>query len=113
MQFDFSGGVEVKAHQACVVFDTRSGAVAHIHESITLQGAEPPSPEALAAQALDHFRAFARETQLTRLDTVDVLHVPPEGLASGGTVTVDLRTRRLVVAEAAGAPSLQGGRMSD
>jgi hypothetical protein len=101
-------------HQVCVVYDTKTGAIAHIHQSVTFEGAEVPSKEQLESRAKDlavkfatppsepsHPRAkalareFAARFRGIKLDRLDVLHLKPEEL-TGEPMKVNTRSRRLV-----------------
>ena len=43
MRSDSSVGLRVAGHPTCVVYDKKTGEVAHSHDCITFEGAELPS----------------------------------------------------------------------
>jgi hypothetical protein len=63
MRSDSSTGLRVAAHQTCVVYDKKTGKVAHIHDCITFEGAELPSKEHVEARAMQLTRQFAAKDQ--------------------------------------------------
>ncbi|WP_137389349.1 hypothetical protein [Rhodoligotrophos defluvii] len=96
MHFDHSPGLRVIDHQACVVFDRDTGNVAHIHDSITFEGGEMPSREAIEARAMELARQFAAERPGIDLDRLDILHVSPEEVEEVMVPRVDVQARKLV-----------------
>jgi hypothetical protein len=96
MPFDDSRGIRFAGHQACVIFDRKTGKVAHIHEAITFEGADLPSKAAVEARALELAREFAAKLPGVKFDRLEVLHIDPAELAAGRSVRVDIKARRLV-----------------
>jgi hypothetical protein len=114
MQFNDTQSARIANHQACVVFDKKTGIISHIHQSITFEGAEAPSKEQFEARAKQLAREFAAPSkepsespakQLARefsaksrgikLDRLEVLHVRPDEL-TGQPMKVDTKSSRLV-----------------
>jgi hypothetical protein len=52
-----STGYQVQSVQACVVFDTASGEIHHVHQVVTMEGAEATSDDEVKQRAL----LFARQ----------------------------------------------------
>ena len=96
MHSDSSGGLQVAAHQTCVVFDKKTGKVAHIHDCITFEGAEIPSKEHVESRAMQLTRQIAATRPGIKLDRLEVLHVKPEELEHVLGTRVDVKTRKLV-----------------
>ena len=107
MRSDSSGGLQVAAHQTCVVFDKKTGKVAHIHDCITFEGAEIPSKEHVESRAMQLTRQIAATRPGIKLDRLEVLHVKPEELEHVLGPRVDVKTRKLVQAGDMLPPSLK------
>jgi hypothetical protein len=114
MKFDDAQGTRISSHQACVVFDNKTGNIGLIHQSITFEGAEAPSKDQfemrakqlareLAAPSKEpsepHAKELARdlstESRGIQLDRLEVLHVQPDEL-TGKPMKVDTKSLRLV-----------------
>jgi hypothetical protein len=114
MQFDDTQSARVANHQACVVFDKKTGIISHIHQSITFEGAKAPSKEQfelrakqlaqqfagptkkpLESPAKELAREFSAKFRGIKLDRLEVLHVRPDEL-TGQPVKVDTKSYRLV-----------------
>lgn len=102
MQIDTPEGARIVDFQTCVVFDKETGRIAHIHDSITLEGAEAPSRETFEARAMELARQFAGERPGIRLDQLEILHVRPEELEDVHAPYVDVGTRSLIQKEPRG-----------
>ena len=74
-----------------VVYDPKTGHIAHTHQVLTRQGGLHPDPAALEKLALEH-GARARNASL---DGHALLHVDPATLDSDAGYAVDLKTRTL------------------
>ncbi|MFZ0397421.1 MAG: hypothetical protein WAM06_05195 [Methyloceanibacter sp.] len=123
MHFNDAQAERITDHQVCVVYDKKTGTIAHIHQSITFEGAEAPTKEQFEARAKEFAREFAepptgelepRARKLAgefaakfrgiKLDRLDVLHVKPDQF-TGQAMKVDTRSQRLVpVASKRSAP---------
>jgi hypothetical protein len=102
-----STGYQVRSVQACVVFDTESGEIHHVHQVVTMEGAEATSDDEVKQRAL----SFARQrlesgTPLPGEQTVrpvegelDALQVDPSLVDRTRPQRVDPRSRRLVPIE--------------
>jgi hypothetical protein len=75
MQFNDTQSARIANHQACVVFDKKTGIISHIHQSITFEGAEAPSKEQFEARAKQLAREFA-PGQPMKVDTKSSRLVP-------------------------------------
>jgi hypothetical protein len=95
MQLETSD-VRVAEHYACVLFDKKTGAIAHIHESITFEGATPPSKDDVASRAIELAREYATKLPGIKVDRLEVLHVRPDELIEG-SLKVDTKSRKLVL----------------
>jgi hypothetical protein len=100
MRSDNSTGLRVAGHQTCVVYDKKTGKVAHIHDCITFEGAELPSKEHVESRAMQLTRQFAAKRPGIKLDRLEVLHVKPEELEKARAPMVDVKARKLVAAAA-------------
>jgi len=94
--FDATDGGRIADRQTCVIFDGRTGRVAHVHESVTLEGAPSPSREEVEARAMELARDFAPQLPWVELEHLELLHVPQEELPDGPVYEVDLSTRKIV-----------------
>ena len=102
-----STGYQVQSVQACVVFDTASGEIHHVHQVVTIEGAEPTSDDEVKQRAL----SFARQrlesgTPLPGEQTVrnvegelEALQVDPSLVDRIRPQRVDPKTRTLVPIE--------------
>jgi len=114
MQFDDTQRARIANHQACVVFDKKTGLISHVHQSVTFEGAEAPSKEqfearakqlarefgapsreSLESPAKELAREFAAKFRGIKLDRLAVLHVRPDEL-TGQRMKVDTKSHRLV-----------------
>lgn len=98
MRSDSSTGLRVAGHQTCVVYDKKTGKVAHIHDCITFAGAELPPKEHVEFRAMQLTRQFAASRPGIKLERLEVLHVKPEELANALAPWVDVKARRLISA---------------
>jgi hypothetical protein len=105
MYMDSTPDVRIAGHLACVVFDRRNGRIAHIHQSITFEGAPAPSKEDMASRAMSLSRELGAKLPGVKFDRLEVMHVDPSELLEGAALKVDLRKRRLIVAAADKPPS--------
>ena len=96
MPFECTDTLRVAGHQACIIFDRRTGRIAHVHESLTLEGAAVRSRKDVEARALELAREFATQLSWVEFDQLDVLSVSPDELADGEPVQVDVKARKLV-----------------
>ncbi len=99
MRSDSSNGLQIAEHQTCVVFDKKTGGVAHIHDSITFAGAEPPTKDQFEARAMELARQLATRRRGLKLDRLEILHVHPDELEHVAAPWVDVKTRRLMQTE--------------
>lgn len=114
MQFNDTQSARIANHQACVVFDKKTGIISHIHQSITFEGGQAPSKEQfevrakqlarefaapskepLELPAKELAREFAAKLRGIKLDRLEVLHVQPDEL-TGQPMKVDTKSYRLV-----------------
>jgi hypothetical protein len=85
----------VQSEQCCVVFDPTDGKIRHIHEVVTLEGAEAVPDYEVEQRAL----SLAAQVGLdTSLDTslLKTIHIDPEELTPGERYAVDPDTMTLV-----------------
>src|SRR5687767_3405211 len=102
-----STGYQVQSVQACVVFDTASGEIHHVHQVVTMEGAEATSGDEVKQRAL----SFARQrlgsgTPLPGEQTVrtvegelEALQVDPSLVDRTQPQRVDPKTKKLVPIE--------------
>jgi hypothetical protein len=90
MSLETIGNIEVASDQACVVYDTKTGRIQHVHRVITLRGGDEPKRSEIETRAIDAARKSSSKLQLK------TLVVPSEQLHSGATHKVDPKKRLLV-----------------
>jgi hypothetical protein len=83
-------------HQVCVIFDRRTGKIAHVHECLTLEGAPARSRHDVEARAMELAREFAAQLPGIELEQLELLYVRGEELPDGPVTQVDLEARRIV-----------------
>jgi hypothetical protein len=69
------GNLEVESDRAYVVYDGRTGAIAHVHRVVTHRGATQTSDAHDAAEALDMATRFGHRRErlrVLRVDTFDL-----------------------------------------
>ena len=87
-----SGGtVPVKSSRACVVYDTHTGHVQHIHQVVTFEGGREPTEAEIEAHAISIAQREERHK-----GTLKVLHVATEAIQPGHLYAVDLKSNTLV-----------------
>ena len=74
MQFNDTQSPRIANHQACVVFDKKTGIISHIHQSITFEGGQAPSKEQFEVRAKQLAREFAAPSK-------EPLELPAQELA--------------------------------
>jgi hypothetical protein len=79
------------ATRTVLVFDSKSGRIVHVHDTIAIPGAELPEDSELAAQARSKVGAFEELTA----GAVDTLLIT-EPLRPGASYRVDPQTRAIV-----------------
>jgi hypothetical protein len=94
MKIQSTNNVRIKATRCCVLFDPKDGAIRHVNQVTTLEGAAETSEQAMEARTL-------RLAGRLGLDTtgLQLIHVDPEALAPGLRYRVDTRSRRLIERE--------------
>jgi hypothetical protein len=83
--------------QRVVVYDPADGTIRHIHDVITVEGAEPVSDEEVERRAL----ALAAEHGV-RASDVKVLHTPDDDLQPGKRYRIDVASSSVVEIERPG-----------
>ncbi|MEU2402604.1 hypothetical protein ABZ767_31090 [Streptomyces pseudogriseolus] len=86
-----TGDLAVRSFKCCVVFDASNGRIHHIHDVVTIEGAEEMPDDAVAREAMQ--LAAQRGLDTGSLETV---HIDPEALATEAEYRVDPQTRSLV-----------------
>jgi hypothetical protein len=95
-----SSDPNVTGHSAIVLFDPESGAVHHIHQVISLEGADQPSGEELERAAREH--ALEKAKRYPGLDLppppkrLEAMHIDPSDLNHHGSLRVDVKAHKLV-----------------
>lgn len=89
---DTSGGtVSVQSSRACIVYDSDSGRIHHVHEVITFKGGREPTEDEIGADAMNIVRRKGHPTE-----KLGVLHLPSDKVPRKQAYAVDLRTMELV-----------------
>jgi hypothetical protein len=87
----------VESTDLVALYDPDDGRVAHMHQVITLQGADPRSREENERRAFDAARQLGNS-----IEGLKALHVP-DFLPQGSAYRVDLERRMLVEVESTAA----------
>jgi hypothetical protein len=91
MKLESVGSVgSIESTSACVVYDGKTGRVAHIHHMLLFHGAAPLSKEQIEATALKMAERHERSAELR------ILHVPAEHLDAKDEYHVDVLSQQLV-----------------
>jgi hypothetical protein len=96
----FGGTLSVQAHKVCVVYDRASGAIRHVHTSITLKGGDEPTQAEFEAAALRHAYQSGKQAGKQHQD-FKLLQIAPSALQPQKRYAVDLQTAKLVEVPAA------------
>jgi hypothetical protein len=89
-------------HQFCVLYESASGKILSVYESITLEGAGPaPRPQDIESRAKALSSQFMRAQSKRPFDenAVQTLLVGPEAFKTPGPKKVDLKRLAVVPAE--------------
>jgi alpha-ketoglutarate-dependent taurine dioxygenase len=78
--------------KACVVYDTATGRIHHIHRVMTLEGGREPSTETIAEDALRALRSLPNPPD----GALDILHVHHDAIEPNKRYRVNLRSKTLV-----------------
>jgi hypothetical protein len=78
------------AVKVCVLYDPRSGSIAHVHKVVTLQGTSKPSEKEVERRAFERARALG-----TKANVLNALHVKPEDWDDASFFRVDPPSRSL------------------
>jgi hypothetical protein len=83
--------VEQESSRACVVYDTQTGTILHVHRVVTWSGAKSPTEQEIATVAIDLAANDRRQRSRMR-----VLHVKPESLLPRQNYKVDIEKLTLI-----------------
>jgi hypothetical protein len=89
-------------HQVCVLYDTDSGEIRAVFESVTLEGAgPPPTADDIEANARRQSSALIREHSQRKWDEqrIAAIFADPDALRAPGPKRVDVASRSLVRAD--------------
>ena len=87
-----SGGtVPVQSSRGCVIYDSDSGQIHHVHEVITFKGGREPTEAEIGAHAMNIVKRKGHPTE-----KLGVLHLPSDKLPRAQACSVDLKTLALV-----------------
>lgn len=87
-----SGGtLPVKSSRTCVVYDSESGHVHHIHQVVTIEGSHEPSESQIEAHAISLAQRKWRHAARFK-----AMHVPPDSVQPHQLYAVDVKTHKLV-----------------
>jgi hypothetical protein len=87
----FGGTVPVCSHKSCVVYDSNSGRVHHVHHFITLEEGGEPSEQEVGDEAI----SLLAESGVHG-PHLKVLHVQPDAMKAGTFYAVDCKSLKLV-----------------
>ena len=83
----------IVSDKLCIVYDSRTGDIVHIHRVTTLEGAKIPSEESIAASALQRAETILQRLQGRPLKTT---FSKPENFHPGSFHKIDLNTYKLI-----------------
>jgi hypothetical protein len=86
--------VPIHSKKACVVYDSASGRIRHVHNVVTFVGGREPTDEQIAADALQAVNSLPKPYG----GVLQVLHIPHGAVEPGKTYRVDLNKKGLVPA---------------
>jgi hypothetical protein len=94
----------IRSVKACVVFDSATGEIQHIHEVVTMEGSEETSDDevmrralSLARERLESGTALPGEQGVRAMrGELEALQVDPSQLAVARPYRVDVQTKSLV-----------------
>jgi len=89
-----TGNNKIQTEKCCIVFESSSGKIRHIHRVITMMGAEERAEKAIAEQAL----ALAKKHGAADAK-LDAIHVDPKAVEVQGHYQVDVKNRTLVASK--------------
>lgn len=92
MSHQVGSSMPIHSKKACVVYDASSGQIRHLHTVVTFEGGQEPSPEQIAANALEVVAKLPKPHQ----GTLHVLHVDESSLVRGKKYRVDVKQKKLV-----------------
>jgi hypothetical protein len=89
MNFSLPKGANLVAY---VVYGKKTGAVVHIHQSISFPGSKPMNEDALGARAVE----LAIKLNGVKTSEVEVLRVVPDQIKPGAHYRVDVKKKAMV-----------------
>jgi len=101
MTNDIGGDLEISGHRICIVYDSRTGRVVHIHESIALEGTKLLADDALRARSLELAAGSANREGAKSRVRMETIVVAPEELPQDGPFTVNPKSRAFTPAKPA------------
>lgn len=101
MSLESSHDHKVTGHAAVVLFDPEAGGIiVHVHQVITMDGAEQPSRDELERDARKHAEGVAKRRPGAEPPLLpaklEALHVDPTELSDDRVLRVDVAARKLV-----------------
>jgi hypothetical protein len=92
-QFGAAGSATISSELTCVVDNSSTGEVIHIHRITNIEGARNPSNEEIEGRALD---LAVRIDERRDRSVLATMFVSPKELASGAHFKIDLARKKLV-----------------
>jgi hypothetical protein len=100
MSAEPSTDLKITGHTAVVLFDPEAGGIIiHVHQVVTMDGAEQPGREELERDARKHASDLVKRhpgVELPKLAKLEALHVDPAELSENEPMRVDVAARKLV-----------------
>jgi hypothetical protein len=87
----YGGNQKVRSASSCVVYDSESGRIHHIHHNVTLEGGHEPNQQEIEAHALAQL-----SDRGIKGGHLAAIHVEPDSIKPGSIYAVDPKTRKLV-----------------
>lgn len=86
-----TGDIGIDSVKCCIVFDSSTGEIQHVHRVVTIKGATETPDDEVARRALALAREFGFDVA-----KLEALRVDPGALKPAAHYRVDVRTKSLV-----------------
>ena len=96
MQFKTTGTAKVLSVKCCVLFDSETGAIQHVHRVVTMEGVAEKSDSEIEMRALK----LAKDHGII-MKKVQVAHVNSKAFATRARYKIDTKTKALMRVDSA------------
>jgi hypothetical protein len=87
-----SSSLKIISERACIVYDSATGDVLHIHHLIAYEGGDVPSDDEMHASALEYHKTFAQGETRPQIETLIV----DRAELSTAVPKIDTKAKRLI-----------------